>query len=681
MLLQLQDAGRRIGPRWLFRDASLTIRAGDRIGIVGPNGSGKTSLLSMIAGLDAPDEGKVQLQRHTRLGLLHQEIDPNLEHSVEHEARTALSGLEEIEEEMRALELSMAKSGEQGEAIRDEVAERYDALTTRFTHSGGFEQEARVARVLAGLGFDEEARHRPLSSFSGGWLMRVELAKLFLAQPQVMLLDEPTNHLDLPSIQWFEEELADFSGALLIVSHDRTFLRRHVRRVFDLDGYGRCAVYEGDYDTYLTQREERRTQLLAQKANQDRDIAQMERFVERFRAKATKAKQAQSRLKALEKIDRIEIEDDRTRTMRLRIPAPPRSGQQVVSLKDIHKSYGENQIYKGVDFNAQRGERVALAGPNGAGKSTLLRIIAGALAFDGGERKLGHDVQLAFFAQHQLDALDSDASILDELTRSAKHEDVPRLRGHLGAFLFSGDDVDKKIGVLSGGEKARVALAKLLLRPVNVLVLDEPTNHLDIGSCEILEQALSEYAGTLIFVSHDRTFINKLATRVIEVKYGVLEEFIGNYDDYVYRKKQADINTSVSQKASRENSKPSQTPSPAHTTQTGDVSQGESKQPTAKTAAKPATKGERKLERERRKSHDRTQRKIEKLELEIAEKESESEQLGWRLADPKIYGDPEQVAAIQSEQNDLKAGINQLYSEWERANDELTALADLNDSP
>ena len=631
--------------------------------IIGPNGSGKTTLLSLLAGKEAPDEGQIQYQRHVRVGLLQQEIDPNQPHSVEAEARRALASLEAIEEEMRQLELNMTLSGERGEAIATEVAERYDVLSTQFSHAGGFEQEARVSRVLAGLGFDEEARSRPLSTFSGGWLMRVELAKLFLAQPQVMLLDEPTNHLDLPSIQWFEEELKDFPGALLIVSHDRTFLRRHVNRVLDLDGHGRCASYEGDYDSYLTQRTERRSQLLAQKANQDRDIAQMERFVERFRAKATKARQAQSRIKALDKIDRIEIEDDRARTMRLRIPDPPRSGQTVISLKDVHKSYGENEIYQGVDFSVLRGERVALAGPNGAGKSTLLRIIAGALSFESGERKLGHEVELAFFAQHQLDSLSSESTVLEELTRSAQHDDIPRLRGHLGAFLFSGDDVDKKVGVLSGGEKARVALAKLLLRPVNLLVLDEPTNHLDIASCEILEQALIDYAGTLIFVSHDRTFINQLATRVIEVEHGHLENFIGNYDDYVFRKKQ--------------NTQRAVSPSE---TEPLSVNKLEPEAANSLDPPKPPTKTQRKQERERRKNKDRLERKIQKLELEIAEKESELEKSGWRLSDPEVYANAEKVAEIHAKQTDLQSHISGLYAEWERATDELGALTDL-DNP
>ena len=661
MLLQIQDAGRRIGARWLFKDASLTVRAGDRVGIVGPNGSGKTSLLSLLAGKDAPDEGRIQTQRHVTVGLLQQEIDPNLSHSVEEEARRALASLDAIEQEMRQLEHSMTESGERGEAIPTDVAERYDVLSTQFAHSGGFEQEARVSRVLAGLGFDEEARGRPLSTFSGGWLMRVELAKLFLAQPQVMLLDEPTNHLDLPSIQWFEEELNDFPGALLIVSHDRTFLQRHVNRVLDLDGHGRCATYEGAYDSYLEQRAERRSLLLAQKANQDRDIAQMERFVERFRAKATKARQAQSRMKALDKIDRIEITDDTVRTMRLRIPEPPRSGQKVVSLEGIHKSYGDNKIYEGVEFTAQRGERVALAGPNGAGKSTLLRIIAGALDFEQGERQLGHQVELAFFAQHQLDALSSEATILEELTRFAQHDDIPRLRGHLGAFLFSGDDVDKKIGVLSGGEKARVALAKLLLRPANLLVLDEPTNHLDIGSCEILEEALSGYTGTLVFVSHDRTFINRLATRVIEVEHGHLDDFIGNYDDYLFRKKQLD---------QRDAPPPTEEPAPKQTTPAS---------PVPAPQKKPQSKEERKRDRERRKNKDRLERKIEKIEGRIAEAESELEKAGYRLADPEVYADAEKVAEIHAAQTELQASISELYTEWERANDELTALTDVTD--
>ena len=667
MLIQCSQLGRRIGDRWLFRELSLTVRAGDRIGIVGPNGAGKSTLLRCLSGDDPPDEGQLSLPRETRIGMLRQEIDPRLEHTVHEEAARALERLDQLENELRELEVRMTQAGERGEGVSDAVAAQYDQVHHQFDQGGGYDREARVARVLAGLGFDESARARPLNSFSGGWLMRVELAKLFLADPDVLLLDEPTNHLDLPAIQWFEAAIADFPGALLVVSHDRTFLKQHVGRVVDFDGFGRAIVYEASYPRFLQQREERREQLLAQKANQDRQIAQMERFVDRFRAKSTKAKQAQSRIKALEKIERIEIDDAPRRAMRMRIPAPPRSGEQVVTLEEIHKAYGENIVYEGLNERIIRGERVALAGPNGAGKSTLLRILAGVLPIDQGTHKLGHNVQAAFFAQHQLESLDASRSILEELETDARTEDAPRIRGQLGAFLFSGDEVDKKISVLSGGEKARVALAKLLLRPVNLLVLDEPTNHLDIESCEILEEALSTYEGTLVFVSHDRAFINALATRVIEVTPGNVQDFSGNYDDYLQaldrlerrkeEKKTIPFPTSGSSDAKPQSDPPQSKPREKKKPKTSSSTSG----------------GE---QRERRKQRDRIARKSARVEEKIQSHEAALVQLDWRLGDPTVYSDADQVTQVQGEQATLRSELEGLYADWERLSDELAAVED-----
>ncbi len=652
MLVQLHDVGRQIAGRWLFRQASLVVRAGDRIGLVGPNGAGKSTLLRVVAGDEALDTGNVSASRGTRVGMLRQEIDPRLTHSVREEAASALQHLDTLEQSIRELEAAMAEAGARGGQIPASLAERYDHTTAAFELAGGFGREARVARVLAGLGFEEEARERPLASFSGGWLMRVELAKLFLGQPDVLLLDEPTNHLDLPAIRWFEETIESFPGGLIVVSHDRTFLRKHVTRVAELDGQGHFTVYEADYERFLAQRDERQRQLLARKANQDREIAQMERFVERFRAKSTKARQAQSRIRALERIDRVEVAPRPKRAIKLSIPEPPRSGERVIALSAIHKSFGAKQIYGGIDFELRRGDRVALAGPNGAGKSTLLRMGAGALAPDSGEYTLGHNVRVAFFAQHQLEALDGKRSVLEELAANATTADIPRLRGHLGAFLFSGNDADKKISALSGGEKTRIALAKLLLRPANLLVLDEPTNHLDIESCEVLEQALQAYGGTLLFVSHDRSFINALATRIVEVKHGSLREFVGNYDDYLYRLEQLERRGEYDEGAS------------VTAARTSEVKGS-------------ASKAERQRDRERRKARDRTTRRLERIEQEIQRQEQEFESFDWRLGSPEVYSDPDRVSEIQAEQARLRQAIDTLYDDWERLSDELSALDDV----
>jgi ATP-binding cassette subfamily F protein 3 len=654
MLLRLENISKSFGDRVLFSGVDLTVSAGDRIGLVGANGTGKTTLLGVAAGDASQDGGRRSLARGVRVGILRQEIDPSRPRSVREEAATALRHLDDLERELRELENRMAQFGRDGGEIPHALAERYDRIQGSFGAQGGFERGSRVERVLAGLGFDPEDRERPLSSFSGGWLMRVELAKLLLSEPDVLLLDEPTNHLDLPAIQWFEETLTDFKGGAIVVSHDRTFLRRHVRSVAELEA-GRFALYQGGYDRYVVEREARQEELLARKRTQDQKIAAAERFIERFRAKATKARQVQSRVKALDKIERIELEPASRRKMRLRIPAPKRAGAVVMELEGVCKSYGETRVYEGVDLRIARGERVALVGPNGAGKSTLLRILAGVLPIDAGRRTPGHQVQPAFYAQHQIEALTETRTVLQELESVATTDDHPRLRGHLGAFLFSGDDVEKKVSVLSGGEKARLALAKMLLRPANLLVLDEPTNHLDIDACEVLEGALRQYKGTMVLISHDRTFINALATRVVEVRSGRLRELLGNYDDYLRKIEAAEASTPVR----------------------GSVPGHGRPVPEREPAAQPPAlshKERRQLDRERRKTREKAERRIEALEATILEKESALEALGWKLGDPEIHRDADRVRGLESERASLRQSIEALYQEWERLAAEIESL-------
>jgi ATP-binding cassette subfamily F protein 3 len=634
VLLRAEDVARQVAGRTLFEGVTLDVRAGDRIGLVGANGSGKSTLLRLLAGDEAPDAVRLLLPRGTRVGRLRQEIDPDAPRSVAEEVATALAHLDELERDYHAIEAEIETLGRAGQDPPEALAHRWDELRSRFAAGGGFERESRVARVLAGLGFAQEDRARPLASLSGGWRMRVELAKLLLSEPDVLLLDEPTNHLDLPAIEWLESFLDDYGGAVVAVSHDRTFLRRHVNRIAELAAGG-LTLYTGAYDQYLEARAGRIESAEALQREQALKRAEVERFVERFRAKASKARQVQSRVKMLERMDRAGGPSlpMRTRRMRLQIPEPARAGEVVLALEGVAQRYGERVIYERLDFEVRRGDRVALVGPNGAGKSTLLRIAAGRIALERGVRRLGHNVRSAFYAQHQLEALDPERTVLGELERDATLADVPRLRDHLGAFLFSGDDVQKKVVVLSGGEKARLALAKLFLRPANFLVLDEPTNHLDVSACEVLEDALRSYTGTLLFVTHDRTLVNAVADRVVEVRAGRLRDFHGNYDDYLRR---LEAEHSSETRALK-----------------GDAG-----------AAPALPRESRQDSRERRRAAERAAKQLARIEAEITEREQAIEALRWRVADPAVYRDGEQMRALESERVAQQAALDALYRDW-----------------
>ncbi len=675
MLLRLEGVARSFGGRTLFSDVGISIHRDDRIGLVGPNGAGKTTLLHIAAGLEAPDSGRVAVPRGVRIGMLRQEVDPDRSCSVRAEVLSVFSELAALERELAELETRMEQLAKSGSEIPADVVDRYGDCRTRFELGGGFERESRVERILTGLGFDAARMERPLRSFSGGWLMRVELAKLLLLTPDVLLLDEPTNHLDLPSIQWFEEMLVTYPGAVVIISHDRTFLRRHVNRIAELEAGG-LTVFDGSFDRYLEQKSLRRAELVANKRSQDRKVAETERFIERFRAKASKAKQVQSRVKALGKLDRVELADDRKRSMRLAIPSVVRSGRSVLRLEGICKSYADTVVYTGVDLSIERGNRVALVGPNGAGKSTLLRIAAGVLPFDAGERTLGHNVTVAFFAQHQLEALDAARSVMEELETAAALDDIPRLRGHLGAFLFSGDDVQKKVSVLSGGEKSRLALAKLLLRPANFLVLDEPTNHLDLTSREVLEAALAGYGGTLLLISHDRTFLNTLVDRTVEVEGGRLREFPGNYDDYL-RDSKALASRRSSPGAAEEVRTLAERVSPKPSAQQPTALQSTAPKASTPQPSAPLSKQERIAARarakERASQHRRASKQLVAVEQEIRGREERLEEIAWQLGDPELRKDPDAIREVEAERDALRGRVEELYRDWERLSAEVEA--------
>jgi ATP-binding cassette subfamily F protein 3 len=646
VLLRLEGVARSFGARVLFDGVDLHVAPGDRIGLIGRNGAGKTTLLRIAAGDEEADAGRVLAARGVRVGLLRQEIDPATQRSVREEASLATQHIALLEQEIAALEREMSALGARGGEVPEELAERYDRECAAFEFAGGFERAARVERVLAGLGFAASELDRPLASFSGGWRMRVELAKLLLGAPDVLLLDEPTNHLDLPSIQWFEETLAGYRGGAIVISHDRAFLRRHANRMAELDR-GSLVLFEGGFDRYQQAREERLEQLRARQRHDQREIAEIERFVGRFRYKASKARQVQSRIKALDKRERVEAPETRPRAMRLRIPEPRRSGDSVLALHDVHKRYGTQVVYAGVALALRRGERVALVGPNGAGKSTLLRIAAGVLPMDGGERTLGHNVDLAFYAQHQLETLEPARSALEEIASDAQLEDLPRLRAHLGAFLFSGDDVAKKVAVLSGGEKARLALAKLLLRPRNFLVLDEPTNHLDVESCVVLEEALRGYAGTMLFISHDRDFIDALATRVVEVRAGALHSYPGNYSEY---HRAAERGTDPPTSARRDAA------------------------PADASDAKRDRIAAREREKERLRRLERARKRLTALEEDILADEERVEELTRELAEPDVYRDGDFTRATLVERDEVRAAISARYADWEAIAAEIESL-------
>jgi ATP-binding cassette subfamily F protein 3 len=653
-VIQLEDVSKGYGGQTLFRDVGWRIGAGERIGLVGPNGAGKTTLCRILAGTEEPDRGRVTRPRGTTIGYLPQEVAGGDDGgSVLAEV---LGGFEEVwrlEREMEEVAATLAAETAYGDTGAVEaLTDRYGDLQHRFEALGGYRLETEGRAILGGLGFRADEMTRPLAEFSGGWRMRAALARLLLLRPSVLLLDEPTNHLDLESLAWLEGFLADYDGAVVVVSHDRYFLNRMVTSIADLGPSG-LALYPTDYDGYLVEREARRELAEAQARNQAKRVAEIERFIDRFRYQATKARQVQSRVKMLERMERVEVAEG-PRRIRFAFPEPPRTGRRVASLRAVHKAYGTNVVYAGVDLDVERGERVALVGVNGAGKSTLLRMLAGVLPFDEGKRTLGAHVAVHYYAQHQLDVLDPTATVLEEVERVAPAAARTRLRTLLGAFLFTGDAVEKKVAVLSGGEKARLALAKMLVRPAALLCLDEPTNHLDLASREVLEDALAEFPGTIVFISHDRYFINRIATRVLEVSSGVLTSHPGNYDDYVAA-------------AARLLAPPAPPSRPL----------GEETAASLGTGRRPAPGAQRRTERGPRRERAtpavrELRRRLEEIERQIHDLEERLRGFADVLSDPELYKDGDRVRTVATERKTAEERVAWLMREWEELSVELS---------
>ncbi len=531
-MLQLTSAGKRFGHKLLFEKVDWQITPGERTGLVGGNGTGKSTLLRILAGLDSLDDGSIGRTGGMTLGYLPQDGLQLRGRTVFEECLSAFEKTRALEQNIQALNSRLADlppESPQYSALADQLAHS-DAL---FHAQDGYTMEARVGIVLSGLGFAKEDWERTTEEFSGGWQMRIALAKLLLEKPDLLLLDEPTNHLDLEARNWLESYLRSYPYAYILISHDRFFLDVATNKIAELWNH-RLYTYTGNYEKYLQQKGERLAQLEAAYQHQREHIEHLEAFINRFRAQATKARQVQSRIKELERIERIELPPVES-AIHFTFPQPPASGRMVVEARQVSKSYGQKQVFAGVQFTIERGERIALVGPNGAGKSTLIRLLAALDTPTTGDIRLGHNVALQYFAQDQYKELDPDARMLDDIGRSAPRIPQTELRSLLGCFLFSGDDVFKSLGVLSGGERNRYALARLLVSPANFLLLDEPTNHLDMRAKEVLLEALRNFSGTLVFVSHDRAFIDALATRVFEIRDGAVHVYTGNYEDYLWQ--------------------------------------------------------------------------------------------------------------------------------------------------
>jgi len=535
-MISFSRIGKQYGRQVLFVDASFQLNPGEKVGLVGPNGSGKTTLFRMIVGEETPDEGDVSVPKKMTIGYFRQDVEEMSGRSVLDEAIVGSGRVGDLHHELERLQHAMADPAQAGEL--DRILARFGEVQEEYEHLGGYALEAQAREVLHGLGFDDEWIDGDVGALSGGWKMRVEMARVLLGRPDVLLMDEPTNHLDIESIIWLESFIKSLPGALLMTSHDREFMNRTVTKIAEIDG-GEITTYSGNYDFYERERAIREANREAAYARQQAMLAKEQRFIERFAAHAAKAAQVQSRVKALEKIEKVELPKKR-RVVKFDFRTPPRSGEQVVVLEGVSKSYGRRVVHDGLNFIARRGERWCVMGKNGAGKSTLLKMIAGQVRPDAGQVKLGASLIMGYFAQQSLDLLDQDLTIEEQLRKDFPNESIGALRNLAGAFQFSGDEIDKKIRSLSGGEKTRLVLARMLLNPPNLLVLDEPTNHLDLATKEMLLDALKDFDGTMLFVSHDRAFLRGLSNRVLELggESGTDPQphaYLGSYVEYVER--------------------------------------------------------------------------------------------------------------------------------------------------
>ena len=632
----------RFGGFTLFDGISFQVNAGDRIGLVGRNGAGKTTLLNLIAGSQQPDEGTVVCSEDITIGYLPQQMKHRGNKSLIDETRQAFRPVLEMEKEIDRLNALLAERTDYESEDYMKIIEKVTHLNDRYEMFGGNAMEAKTEQTLVGLGFESKDMQRPVTEFSGGWRMRIELAKILLRNPDFILLDEPTNHLDIDSIQWLESYLAAYKGGVIVISHDRLFLDNVTNRTLDLS-LGKIYDYRVGYSRYVELKKERIEHQQAAYENQQKMIQDTEKFIERFRYKATKAVQVQSRIKQLEKLDRIEVEQEDDLTMNLTFPPAPRSGDLVVEAAGLKKAFGRHTVFRNVDLVIERGEKIAFVGRNGEGKTTLSRILVGELDYEG-HLKMGHNVSLGYFAQNQDELMDENLTVFETIDRVAVGDVRTKMRDILGAFLFRGEDVDKKVKVLSGGERSRLAMARMLLQSFNLLILDEPTNHLDMQSKDILKNALLEYNGTLIVVSHDREFLDGLTDKVYEFRHRMVKEHLGGIFDFLQRRK-LDSLREIERK---------------------DPTAGKRESPGRKSTGKQVRLERKELDREIRKQSNRLQsveKEIEKLESEIAS-------LDRQMTDPASIDDP----AVFSRYEDHNRKLEKHLEEWEEIAEKLESL-------
>ena len=643
----------------LFKDISFLINPKDRIGLVGKNGAGKSTMLKVLIGMQQPTSGCVSRNGDCTIGYLPQQMKVADTTTLFAETESAFGEVIDLEKEIADLTEQITVRTDYESKEYENLLHRLNDCNDRFQILGGLNREAEIEKTLLGLGFKRSDFTRATSEFSGGWRMRIELAKLLLRRPSLFLLDEPTNHLDIESIEWLEGYLKEYNGAVVLISHDRAFLDNVTNRTIEIS-LGKAYDYKVPYSRFVELRRERREQQMAAYINQQKMIEQTEEFIERFRYKPTKSNQVQSRIKQLEKIERIEVEEEDLATLNIKFPPAPRSGQIVVEAKDAAKSFGDKKIFSGATFTIERGEKVAFVGRNGEGKTTLARLVIGELEPTAGLVRIGHNVHIGYYAQNQDDLMNGDFTVFDTLDRVAVGEIRTKLRDILGAFLFRGEDIDKKVKVLSGGERARLAMARLMLEPYNLLVLDEPTNHMDMRSKDILKNALQKYNGTVIVVSHDREFLDGLVDKVYEFRDGQVKEHLGGIYDFLRDRKLESMRELERSDTSAKTA-----------TATAKSTSGTTNKPTGNadksTSGKPALSGKElyTLKREADKQLRKAERDVEQAEKEIMALEKQISEMDKQMADPTAYGIDLSDGVLYTQYNEMKEKLNKLIYRWE----------------